>query len=611
MSLRDWFKDIAPSKVSAEGGSTAPRAFQAASLPPAPVKEGFAIENDGLSKGTPDILSVNAGSQLVRPVSGRALKSLPRNIRASRGPRAQFFDPLSLVYATGFRERRFSLTYDTLRHVSYQLSLVGSIIHTRVNQVSAFAQPYRENRQVGFQVRFKDAHYLPTEAERRFITELEGMIQQCGFGENPLSIEPRDDFETFLKKITRDSLTYDQLAFEVIPDHYGRPWEFRAVDASTIRLAATYDGARPDGKIKNFKADEFSDRWKVDYGDDFEIPRHSIYTVQVIHGRIEGIFTQNDMAFCIRNPRTDLWANAYGFSEIEMCLNSVLRMLWAEEYNARNFRQGSLANGIINFKGESYAPQQIEAFRRMWKAQVVGVENSHRVPIAQVPEGIEFINVQKGNKEMEYLGWLEYLLKIVSGMYQIDPSELNFDIGKANTLGSPMFESKQEWRIKYSKDKGLRPLLRFLARQVSKYVIEPLDSRLYLDFVGLDQVAEPDRINMIQTRVQNYVTVNEIRREEGYDPIPGGDTVLNPLVMQKEQSDVQMPPKFNGNPWAPWDTSGENDTKIYGKAPAIPLYLQPGGDEFEAEQQSAGMVPGMEGVMPGMPPGMPPGMGEE
>ena len=944
MSMRDFYKEALP---SGRTGAIAPRAYvpQAApTLPPPPhMAQGSRIQHDGVPPS--GILELNAqGAQAAwsgAPQGYRALKSLPKDVRPARGPRVRFFDPLSLVYATGFRDRRFSLTYDTLRRTAYQLSLVGSIIQTRVKQVAAFAQPFRENQQVGFAIRFKDENHIPTESERRSIVEMERMIMQCGFGENPYSPYPRDDFNTFLEKISRDSLMFDQCChpmgtlvetayglkpiedidvgemlrthtgelrpvaelirrnytggmvrlrargqtiemteghpllvcsdkwaylgkkpipkpdwmgageieegmylcypvpklpkedvhtlmgdldrdlarffglyaadghtngasivftfgsheedlvgavelvaermgwgvvvtddqygraatsvrcnpgsvewadwlntvfgrgahekrvpgfmmratdeckraflagylegdgylkatgasfntvstdlfgglrilfasqgvycaavhtpeggapgsgwsdqirsnisgsayrelardtglpvrepsklrepylfdgeyfylrvncketwsveefpvfnfeverdhsyiaqgfvshncFEVIPDHRNRPWEFRAVDAATIRLAATYDGY--DGKgPRKFRSQDFAERWQHEYGEDFEIEGQGVYSVQVIHGRIEGIFTFHDMAFGIRNPRTDMWVNGYGFSEIEMCLNTVLRMLWAEEYNARNFRQGSMANGILNFKGDAYSHEQLEAFRRVWRSSVQGVENAHRVPIVQVPEGVEFVNVQKGNHEMEYQQWLEYLLKIVSGVYQIDPAEINFDIGKANSQGMPMFESKQEWRIKYSKDKGLTPLLKFLARLISRHVVETLDDRLYLDFVGLDQLSEPDRVQLLQSRVATYITINEARKEEGLPPLVGGDTILNPQFEQAKQAALQAPEDNTPgrvNPFAPWLTSGEDDLEVYGEVPPTPLYLQEGGDEFSAAEEA-------------------------
>ena len=546
-------------------------------------------------------------SHIVRPTTP-VYKSLPRGIQPARGPRVRFFDPLSLVYATGFRDRRYSLTYDILRRTSYQLSLIGAIIKLRSDQVASFAQPHRENRQIGFAIRFKDETRIPTEDERRVIQRIEQFIMECGWGRNPYSPFPRDNFWTFLKKVVRDSMTYDQLSFEIVPDSEGRPFEFRAVDSSTIRLAATYDGYRGE-KSRTFQAKEFSEKWSAEYGDDFEFDGQGVYSVQVLHGRIENIFTHGDMAFGIRNPRSDVWTNQYGFSEIEMCLNTVMRTLWAEEYNARNFQQGSMANGILNFKGDNFAPEQIEAFKRTWAAQVSGVENSHKVPIVQIPEGVEFVNMGRGNKEMEYKSWLEYLIKIISGMYGVDPAEINFDLVSGGGGGkAPMFENKHEWKIKFSKDKGLRPLLKFIAEVISTNIVDPLDSRFYFDFVGFDQLNEQDRIDLLTKRAGSYITINEARREEGLDPIPGGDIINNPTFFQSYQSAVSDSlQQSEKSPLSPWRTAGDMPELEYGQAPPVPLYLQKGdelldndaggGEGGEGEDPMGGM-----GGMGGMPP---------
>lgn len=601
MALKDLYRDFArtsdPKEKQELRAKIAPyRSLSSVSNPasssPYPTN-GNRVSNDGLGQNSANV--INATERAKDQWNGlaseanlfRARENEFRklsSVNPTRGPRTRFFDPMAMIYATGYRDRRHTVSYETLKRVCYRLGLVGSIILTRVNQVAAFAYPYRENKQVGFAIRFKDEHYIPDEKDQRYITELEKMVMACGFGENPFSPFPRDDFEAFLKKISRDSLMYDQETFEVIPDEKGRPYEFRAVDASTIRLAATYDGYRGD-KVRNFQGREFSDKWRREYGDEFTFDGHGVYSVQVIHGRIENIFTSNDLAFCVRNPRSDIWANGYGYSEVEMALETILRMIWAEEYNARNFRQGSMANGIINLKGDQYAPEQLEAFRRMWQANVVGVENSWRIPIMQVPEGVEFVNLQKGSKEMEYRGWLDYLIKVISSCYQIDPAEINFDIGGGGNK-TPLFESKNEWKIKHSKDKGLRPLLKHVAKSISKHVIDPLDDRLYLDFVGLDALNDQDRHAINQQKITTTHTINEIRAEDGKPPVIGGDIILNPTYFQAWQQEVaKQNLAAEAESMAPWQTSGTEEPLEYGTAPPIPLHLQASYDSEQGREQ--------------------------
>lgn len=535
-------------------------------------------------------------------------KSLPRELESVRAPRVRFNDPLSLVNATGYKDRRYSLSYDVIRRVCQQLSYVGAIIGVRVNQVASFARPFRDNQQIGFQIKFKNDIKIPNEEEKSAIQEAEQFVLNCGWGalnSNPYAPQPRDNFRNFLGKIVRDSLRYDQCNFEVIPDSSGRPAEFRAVDASTIRLAATYDGYRGQD-MRSFQGREFADHWQKEYGQDFELDGHGIHTVQTIYGRIENIFTYQDLAFCMRNARTDLWANGYGLAEIEVALGAVTRLLWAEEYNAKQFTNGSMVDKILNLKTDDIDPAILETFKRNWVANVRGVENAFSLPMLQIPEGIEVINLRTGRNEMEYEKWINYLMNIIAGVYQIDPSEVSFDIvSKGGGGGGINIESKGEWKLKHSKDKGLRPLLVSIAEWLNTYVIDPLDSRLYLDFVGLDQMSPQDRLSHLKDEVTHYKTVNEVRQEMGLDPKPGCDIIKDPTIFQAMQAAEQdEKQKSATSPFSPWRTSGDHPELDYGQAEPVPLYLQsgdallddspagpPGGDD-------GGMPPGMDGMPP-------------
>jgi hypothetical protein len=89
--------------------------------------------------------------------------------RAARAPKSAFFDPLSLQYALGYKDRRYSLTYDTLRRISNQLSVVAAIINTRIAQIASFSQPYRITKSLGYVIRHKDPEHPTTASEKRFI----------------------------------------------------------------------------------------------------------------------------------------------------------------------------------------------------------------------------------------------------------------------------------------------------------------------------------------------------------------------------------------------------------------------------------------------------------
>ena len=70
-------------------------------------------------------------------------KSMP-TAPPARAPKSQVADPLSLMYSMGYKHRRHGLSYNVLRQMAQQLSVVGAIINTRVHQVASFCSPFRQ-----------------------------------------------------------------------------------------------------------------------------------------------------------------------------------------------------------------------------------------------------------------------------------------------------------------------------------------------------------------------------------------------------------------------------------------------------------------------------------
>jgi len=469
-----------------------------------------------------------------------------------------FEDPLTVHYVMGYKDRKYSLSYDILKKIPGQLAIVAAILQTRCNQVASFSVPFRNSKSVGYVIKHKNPGKMTTKGEREMIQDMEKFVYSCGSkDENPHNPYKRDDFETFLKKVVRDSLMYDQMTFEIVPDRRGLPYEFMAVDASTIRMAAPMlDGEKGDGgrdlplssRLTNGTVNEQL------YGnggpyrsapDPFKLMK--LYNrsrddrpafVQVFNGQIWNVYTRDELAFGVRNPRTDLYIQGYGQSELEMLIQTITSHLYAEEYNRRFFMQGTAPKGMLSFKGDSMTPDQLEAFRRQWRAQMEGVQNAWKTPIFQSEQGIEWIPLDRSNSEMEYSQWIEYLIKVTSAVFLIDPAELNFDL-HGGVSQTPLFESSQEWKLKASRDRGLKPLLRFIAKQINENIIEKIDDHFIFDFVGLDELTEMEKHELRKEQVSSYMTLNEIRRAEDLPDLPDGDIPLNPTYIQAMQARQQ------------------------------------------------------------------------
>ena len=442
-------------------------------------------------------------------------------------PVSKFYDPLFVLDYLQFKTKNASwaLSYQLLRKISYRNGVIASIINTRINQCGLFATPYIvPNDRIGYTITPKNRKYQfmlkqadpnkkvanITPEEVQSIMEITEFLDSCGTPETLRKDPQRDDFGSFLRKIVRDSLTFDQLCFEIVKDPAtGKPTAFYAVDSGTIRLS--------DPKTRIEKG---------------------IYYVQFIDGNLYTAYGFDEMAFAVRNPTTDIKANGYGISEIEMALNYISAQIYGEEYNKKFFTQGSTPKGILNIKGGNVPREELDAFRRAWHAQISGVANAWKTPILSSESGVDWINLGQSNRDMEFGRWLEYLVNVTCGVYQIDPVEINFpNKGGVSGQSRPMNDSSAIERIKFSKDKGLVPLLRFIEKTINKYIVGPLtEGQFEFAFQGYTDLIEEQKIRLEKQESEYLVTVNELRARYGYKELPEGDIILNPVYAQAKMA---------------------------------------------------------------------------
>ena len=473
---------------------------------------------------------------------------LVKSIPASE-MKAYYENPIRMAESTNYKDKPSSLSYNILYQMSMKDSVVAAVINTRINQVSMFTQPARFSTDgIGYKIRLRDPLAIPTAEQTEVMNSIELFLENCGYKND----NSTDDFNDFIKKIVRDSLTYDQACFEIVPDRKGRPAQILAVDAATIRAASEDYEPNSSWATRTPKKNE------------------EVKWVQVVDGSIVSWFTANELAFGVRNPRTNINLQPYGFSELEQLIQQITSHLYSEEYNSKFFSQGGTTKGIINIKSDPNGignKEQLESFKRQWRAQVNGMTGAWKTPVLQVPQGIEYINVSQSNRDMEFSQWVNYLINIVCAVYQIDPAEVNFANNGGAAAQSSVFESSQEQKLKNSKDKGLKPLLRFIETLMNKYVVSRFSQEYVFVFTGLDEKSEEEKAELDSKQVKTWRTVNEIRKERGEKPLENGDIILDPsylsYIQQKEMAAQGGMGGMMGDQQFPEEETGEDDYSDY------------------------------------------------
>lgn len=428
--------------------------------------------------------------------------------KAVQDPKSLFYDPYAVVDQLGYKDKPTNMTYGTLKAIFYKLPIVQAIYFTRLNQLASFCKPQKNRYSLGFRIRLRDTDKHPTRVEQNWAAQMSDTLMTTGVTDNP---KGRDDFETFIKKIMKDSLMYDQMCFEVVPNRKGLPAEWYAVDASTMRIADNGETFKDEDKTKNTRY------------------------VQIYDGMIIEEYTQDELCFAVRNPNTDIRQQGYGVSELELLVITITGLLHGHDYNSKFFTQGNPAKGIINFKGV-VPKNQIEEFKRQWYSLLSSIENAWKTPIISGQDEIQYINLQTNNRDMEFSAWMDFLIKEACAVHSIDPAEINFQYGNSGQRAA-LVESSNAEKITASKERGLRPLANAAQKAINTYIVHPINPDFELEFVGLDAETRQEVIDRNTKRVTSFMTVDEVRAEEDLPPLEEGkgDIILNQVYLQNSQ----------------------------------------------------------------------------
>jgi hypothetical protein len=375
--------------------------------------------------------------------------------------------------------------------------IIGSIIQTRLNQVAGYCVPQVNQFAPGYVIRSIDGNNIDANAA----LQVSNWIYEAGipgYGEDLL--------ETLARKFIRDSLIMDQACAEIVFRRNGLPAYVVAIDSGTIRrLDASLQYATPEN------------------------PDEPLY-VQIIDDIIQAEYTGSQMIFGVRNPQTDIRTAGYGLSELEMLIRVITSMFNTEKYNSGQLMQGGTQKGVLVVRGDA-DNVQFETFKRDFREAVRNAANFWRPPVLKISKdaAVDWVTLDRANRDMEYGRLFDFLVKQACGIYAMDPNEINWSVGAAGSTTT--FESRSDVKQAASRNRGLRPLLNFFANQLNPALIQKLDPRFRIEFVGIDLDRRADA-EVSRIEVTSFKTLNELRADKGLKNVQGGDIVLNAQYLQ-------------------------------------------------------------------------------
>lgn len=535
-------------------------------------------EIDRLQKAAPMAFQSKLQAALNSNDAGEIMKANLYLGEINRQPtkiQSVFFDPNDISgNGRGFKDSKGVLSFSVLRRMG-DIHIVKSIVSTRVEQIMNFMDFSEDEQKEGFTIRKKKSLFSTgdeklTNEDKKKISKIVDFLEKGGWTDKWDNV---DSLQEFVSKIMSDSLTLDQLAFEMVRNRMWELQKFRAVDASLIRFLDSVDPRQREG----FEQYRFKGH----------LPRYCmVWEEMILHNPITKepiLYYPWELGFGIRNKTSDVRRNGYGVSELETLVNIITWILWGFSYNANFFSQGSQPKGFINIKNPNISNSTLQEFRQAWTQTMAGVSNSHRTPVINGID-LEWVDLQKlSNRDMEFNEWIKFLIIMTCSVYRIDPSELGFNFKESQQIFG---QDGQRERLKHSREKGLKPLLIFLQGVITKYIVSELDENYEFAFTGIEVEDEEAQVKLDSEKLSSgMVAMQDIfKKYNGRDFDPEKDIILNQVYQGMKQAEEQNKmfgasqpgqqpegvPENEEDPFAQYKSFNENPIM----KPAVDYYLK-------------------------------------
>jgi len=403
--------------------------------------------------------------------------------------------------------------FEFLRSVVDSVDFLKAVMLTRQRQVLQCCKPATDQDPLGFIWLRKDGEKLEDE-DKRETAKLTELILRSGDETDARENKKmrRPEMQEFISRLVWDTLSADACPIETEMSRSGK------------KLAGLY----------NIPYDTIRLCTELGYeGDD------AFTAVQVLMGTPHVAFTYDDIIYEVRNPRTDLHVNGYGYAEPEMVMRATTAYINSFTFNASALDSNSIPRGILTLHGE-YDRRELNAFRNNLRAMLHGAGSRFQLPVmaSKTKEGGAIWTPMDQFNEMFFAKWFSLLVSIICAVYSIHPTELNFDSFSHQT-SSTLGGSDTEEKLKHSRDKGLLPLLNFVQRIYNRFIVPFWTKKYELQFTGLHQEDPKEK----QERVKLYSTVDELRDGDGKPPLEDpllGEAPTNPALMQAYMMGVQQ-----------------------------------------------------------------------
>lgn len=198
---------------------------------------------------------------------------------------------------------------------------------------------------------------------------------------------------------------------------------------------------------------------------------------------------------------------------------------YSEEYNKNFFYNSATPNSVIS-TDQKLTPKQREELNRSIRKMYQGKENAHKTALLE--SGLKWEPMQMSQRDMDFIEQQRFSMAKILSIFRVPKPivAISDDVNLANAKIAEYVFSK--WTI--------RPKMRRLVSQLNEFFLPMFSGSegLFLSFADpVPQDTELDLKRYQTGLASGYLTINEVRREQGLEEIgTEGDTIYLPFSLQ-------------------------------------------------------------------------------
>jgi len=215
-----------------------------------------------------------------------------------------------------------------------------------------------------------------------------------------------------------------------------------------------------------------------------------------------------------------------GLSLVQYARESVGLALAAEQYSARFYSQDATPGGILKHP-RTLTPEVADRIRDSWQQAHAGLHNAHQVAVLE--EGMEYQSIGINNQDAQLVEQLDWSVADIARFFNV-PLHMIQAMTKSTSWGSGMEEMNAEFVVF-----TLMPWLSNFENMAQKKLVAA--PRTYFVEFLVDALVRGKLLDRYQAynigRNGGWLSINDVRRLENMNPVPGGDQYMQPLNMQE------------------------------------------------------------------------------